>query len=140
MKTVGGFALFLTLFSAGALSQEPEDTPKAQTSADTRVILPNTLPGEAYNVENIELKRDVGTLTLRSGQIAFLAPVMQHTVMAVFAGDGQFHLKPAIPIEEAYLTRLIGTNTVDEKFSSALLVFTDSTFEEITNQAKSGAV
>src|SRR5262245_9969789 len=108
MKTVGGFSLALILFTGFAQAQDPEDTPAAQSSADIRVLLPASVPSEAYNVENIELKRDAGTLTLRSGQISFLAPVMKRTVMAVFAGDGQFQLKPAVPIEEGYLTKLTG--------------------------------
>lgn len=50
-----------------------------------------------YAVQNLELKRDLGTFTFRSGQFSFLSPVMGRTVMAVFTGDGVFHLKPLLP-------------------------------------------
>lgn len=36
------------------------------------LVLRNAAPSETYLVENVELKRDVGTITLRSGQVSFL--------------------------------------------------------------------
>ena len=50
--------------------------------------------------EKVALKRDVGTLTLRTGQITFVTPVLDRAGMAVFSGDGRlrFHSKPSFPL------------------------------------------
>jgi hypothetical protein len=93
--------------------------------------LRSAIPNESYRVENIELKRDVGTLTLRSGSVTFVPPVLNHVTMAVFTGEGRFQLKPAMPLEAQYLQRMTGKSEVDEEFTSAIFYFTDATYEEI---------
>ena len=97
-------------------------------------------PAETYRVDNIELKRDVGTLTLRAGQITFLPPVLNRVSMAVFNGDGRFQLKPAMSIEERHLNLVLGKPEVDETFDSALLCFTDATAEDIRREARTMAL
>src|ERR1700728_384839 len=82
-------------------------SPLANSDANYHALR-NAVPQETYRVENIELKRDVGTITLRTGEITCLAPVMGHVTMALFSGEGRFQLKPAIPIEEAHLNKLLG--------------------------------
>jgi carboxypeptidase family protein/peptidase M1-like protein len=93
---------------------------------------------ETYTVNNLALKRDVGTLTLRSGHVSFLPPVMGRIVRAVFVGDGQLTLTPALPLERGYLRLITEKDTVDEAFDKAVLCFTDDTFEEIKRQAQLG--
>ncbi len=97
--------------------------------------LRSAMPNESYRVENIELKRDVGTITLRSGSFTFVPPVLNHVTMAVFTGEGRFQLKPAMPLEAQYLQRMIGKSEVDEEFTSAIFYFTDATYEEIKKDA-----
>jgi Peptidase family M1 domain len=109
----------------------------AQANADPNYrALRDAAPSETYRVESIQIRRDVGTLTLRSGQITFLAPVLNRISMAVFNGEGRFQLKPAISIEERYLNKLISKSEVDESIESALLSFTDNTLDEIRNAAQ----
>src|SRR5580698_9869623 len=88
-------------------------------------------PSDTYRVENIELKRDVATITLRTGEITFLPPVLGRVAMAVFSGEGRFQLKAEIPIEEAHLSKVLGRPDVDETFDSAMLCFTDDTLAEV---------
>ena len=95
---------------------------------------------ESFNTENIVLQRDVGTLTFKSGEISFLAPVLGRQAVAVFTGEGRFHLKPALPTETARLRFTVGAPEIDEEFDAALLYFTDGTVEEVRGQAKSGPV
>ncbi len=95
---------------------------------------------ESFNTENIVLQRDVGTLTFKSGEISFLAPVLGRQAVAVFTGEGHFHLKPALATETARLWFTIGAPEIDEAFDAALLYFTDGTVEEVRGQAKSGPV
>ena len=64
---------------------------------------------ESYNTENIVLQRDAGTLTFKSGALSLLAPVLGRQAVAVFIGQGRFHLKPALPTETARLWFTIGT-------------------------------
>lgn len=94
---------------------------------------------ETYNVNNLTLKRDVGTLTLRSGRVSFFAPVMGRVVKAVFVGDGSFVLEPAPPLERKYLRLIADRDKVDETFEKAVLCFTDDTYKEIKSQAQAGS-
>jgi len=114
-------------------------SPFANTDANYHTLR-TAAPNESYRVENIELKRDVATITLRTGEITFLPSVLGHVTMAVFSGEGRFQLKPAIPIEEAHLNKVLGKPEVDESFDSALLCFTDATLAEVQSRAKTIAL
>ncbi len=98
-------------------------------------MLRDSAPAEAYRVENIELKRDVSTITLRRGQIVFLPPVLGRVAAAVFVGDGRLQLKAAIALESVNIQKIIGRPDVDEEFTSAVFYFTDNTFDEVKQQA-----
>jgi hypothetical protein len=95
---------------------------------------------ESYHAENIALQRDVATVTFKSGELSFMAPVLGRPAIAVFTGQGHFHLKPALPIEAARLRFVTGAPDVDEDFDAALVYFTDNTLEEVRQQAKAGPV
>jgi hypothetical protein len=92
-------------------------------------------PAAVYRVDNLELKRDVGTLSLQKGQVTFFAPVLGKTVMAVFTGEGTFHLKPVLPVDATCLTSVSGAPEIDETFRSVVLCFTDETADEIRKAA-----
>jgi hypothetical protein len=93
---------------------------------------------ETFTVNNLEIKRDVGTILLRSGHVSFLPPVMGRIVKAVFVGDAQLTLTPATALERGYLRLITEKETVDEAFSKAVFCFTDGTAEEIKRQAQAG--
>ncbi len=95
---------------------------------------------ESFTAENIVLQRDAGTITFKSGELSFQAPVLNRPAVAVFTGQGHFHLKPAVASESARLRFTTGAPEVDEDFDAALLYFTDGTPAEIRSQAKSGPV
>jgi hypothetical protein len=95
------------------------------------------LPGGVYRVENLEIKRDIGTLTFRSGQLSFIAPVLGKTVMAVFTGEGSFRLKPLTSVDANYLKLVSGAPDVDEPFRSVVLCFTDDTAAQIRQASTS---
>lgn len=95
---------------------------------------------ETYAITNLTLKRDVGTLMLRSGQISFLTPVLNRTVTGLFTGEGEFSLTPAFILEQNYLAAITGKDTLTEPFNRMVLCFTDETYAEIKKQAQpSGA-
>ncbi len=109
------------------------------TDANYRALRDGKL-AESFTAENIVLQRDAGTVTLKSGEISFQAPVLGRQAIAVFTGQGRFHLKPAAATESARLRFTIGAAEIDEEFDAALLYFTDNTGEEVRGQAKSGPV
>jgi len=88
-------------------------------------------PREFIRVENIVLRRDAGEIRFRAGVIAFLPPVLGSVAMAVFSGQGTIHLDPAMAIEANYLQMMTENRTFDEEFDTAVLCFTDKTYEEL---------
>jgi len=96
-------------------------------------------PRETFTVNHIILKRDQGTLTLKSGRISFIPPVLGRVTMAAFTGEGEFTLEPAISTEKHHLHLLTNADTVQESFTRMALCFTDGTYEEIRRQAEKGA-
>lgn len=106
----------------------------AQSDVNYRALRDGA-PSENLRAENIELKRDKGSLTLKNGQLSFLAPVLGRPEVAVFTGDGVFRLKPATLIEAQHLARVIGRADIEEAFDSAVLFFTDATYAEVKGQA-----
>jgi hypothetical protein len=105
----------------------------ANSDSNYRALRDGTV-SESYRLENVELNRDVGVFTFRDGQIAFLPPVLNHVTTAAFTGNGRFQMKPAVRIEQQYLHRISGNESVDEEFTSAVLFFTDDTDQEIRKQ------
>lgn len=126
----------------------------AETKAEVTVgakgsIAPNTDPNyralrdgavsETFTVSNLTLKRDVGVITLRSGSISFLPPVLGRVAVGVFVGEGEFNLTPAFWIEQDYLKFVTQKETVNEVFTRATFVFSDDTYQEIKKQGQAAS-
>ena len=58
--------------------------------------------GDYAAVNNLVLRRDAATFTLRSGELYFVPPVEGRVTGAVFVGEGEFSLTP--PVEYENLT------------------------------------
>jgi carboxypeptidase family protein/peptidase M1-like protein len=121
--------------------------PTAEINVRTRgKVVPNTEPryrqtrdqeiAESYTVNNLALKRDVGVFTLTSGTVSFVAPTMDRVVKAVFVGQGEFTLVPAVPVERDHLRQIIEKDSVHETFEKAAFVFTDETYQEIKSKSQ----
>jgi len=82
-------------------------------------------------VNNLQLKRDAGNFTLRSGELYFIAPVEGRVTAAVFIGDGELSLTPPTEIEKNSLKIFTGEGSITEQFTRLVLRFTDKTFEQI---------
>jgi hypothetical protein len=91
---------------------------------------------KVYRVENLTLKRDVGTFTFRSGSFSFLPPVLGRVTTGVFVGDAEFTLEPAFEIATKHLHRIAGVDSVDEEFSAMVVYFTDATFDEVSRHSE----
>lgn len=91
--------------------------------------------GEAVSVNNLVVRRDIGTFQLRSGNVCFLAPVEGKVTGAVFIGDGSFTIDPPIASEKQLLSLLSKEKDFQENFSQLVVRFTDSTYQEIKKVA-----
>ncbi|HEX9929618.1 MAG TPA: M1 family aminopeptidase [Pyrinomonadaceae bacterium] len=96
---------------------------------------PNAFSGEYASVNNLVLKRDAATFTLRSGEMYFLAPAQGKTTGAVFIGDGEISLTPPVNSEKKMLNFFIESPELKEQFSQLVIFFTDETFDEIKKSA-----
>lgn len=136
MSAVKQALLSFAVVSSAILAAAPQASSLAN-SDPAYVSLRSGALKKSYRVSNVTLTRDVGTLVLKTGTVEFLPPVLNRVVIGVFSGDGEFRLKPATSIEESYLKRMTGAGQVNELFRSAVLCFTDETFDEIVKAGQS---
>ncbi len=87
--------------------------------------------GDYAVVNNLQLKRDAGNFTLKSGELYFITPVEERVTAAVFIGDGELSLTPPTEVEKHSLKIFTGEGSITEHFTRLVLRFTDKTFEEI---------
>lgn len=87
--------------------------------------------GVYAKVNNVVLKRDAATFTLRSGELYFLEPVDNRVTGGVFLGEGEMTLTPPNDIEKKSLSIFTNSTTISEPFTQLVLHFTDKTFDEI---------
>src|SRR5579871_2694319 len=107
----------LGLFAPVAMAAEapPAAATGANSDPNYRALRSAAL-AETYRVENVVVKRDVGTFTLKSGEISFIAPVLGSRPIAIFTGDARFRLDPALPVEGQHLELITGLKVFEEDF------------------------
>lgn len=120
----------ITVTATGAAKLGKGDAVYQQLRAHAAALEDFNGPYAAVN--NLVLKRDAATFTLRSGEIYFLPAVEGRTTGAVFIGDGEFSLTPPVENERHSLALFTGQPSITEQFTKLTLRFTDKTFEEIT--------
>lgn len=99
-----------------------------------------SLGGGSATVSNLVLKRDRVQMVF-TGKFYFAAPVDGHVTGVVFLGDGQFSAPlPPSDFEKDNVKRLLGGDNVDSDFSSAILRFSDDTFEQLGQKPAAGAI
>jgi hypothetical protein len=91
---------------------------------------------ETYLIENVVLKRDAGIITLKSGTIRFGPAILGKVTLGVFAGEGEFTLKPPHWMEATHMKRVLNKESIQENFRQLVLCFTDDTYEEIRRSAR----
>ena len=87
--------------------------------------------GSYATVNNLILKRDAATFTLKTGEIYFLAPVENKYTGAVFIGTGEMSMTPPTTAEKNSIRIFTEQDGIVEQFSSLVLRFTDKTYEEV---------
>ena len=131
----GAYLLFL---GGAALANPPQDvTP--ETIADQLKHL-SLDPAQTYKVRELQLTRGGAKIYLSEGILSFLTPVAGQVIGAVFstkdvdAGDAEILALPPNRAERSSLAQFTKSPNLDEHFSSALLLFTDATAEELHDQ------
>ncbi len=117
---------FIALIVAGRGFAQPAGAPQALYDALKAFELQTKA-----SVSNLTLKRDRGEMTF-TGDFYFAAPVNGRVTGAVFIGEGRFRAPaPDIPFEKENLKRFLGEESVDSDFKTAVLRFTDDTYDII---------
>ena len=88
-------------------------------------------PTQSADVNNIEIKRDVGKFILEKGKLFLCAPVNDRVVAAIFQGEGNFKYTPPSKIEQEQLFRFYEKRSLNEKFDQLFFLFADSTYKEL---------
>ena len=130
------FSLLARLPLASAADQAPDNTARFANNDANYLVLRNGVLTQSYEVSDLTLKRDIGVFRLRRGKVSFLAPVLDRITMAVFVGEGEFLLEPAISFERNNLRLITEKDSVSEPFNELVLCFTDDTYGEIKEQVR----
>lgn len=110
----------LILAVATLIAQDPHARYRELTSL-------TPLPDKVAAVHQLVLRRDAAQITLSQGTVYLLSPVGGRTMAAVFRGGGRVVLTPPHAAEQAALTRILGSSTLNDSISEVILLFADST-------------
>ena len=130
------FIIFALLFTAGRLTAVAQQT-DLEFYQELRKF---ELGADSVAVDGLVLQRDRVKLTFTSGRLYFAAPVAGEVRGAVFIGRGQFQADvPNSSFERQHVQRVLNAQAVESDFETAVLRFTDDTFEKIRAGASSQA-
>ncbi|WP_263419622.1 M1 family metallopeptidase [Terriglobus albidus] len=126
----------MALLLPSALSAQ--SSPKLPNSNASYLALRGSLPaGNGVNVQNFDLKREVGLFHFKSGTFYFFAPVAGRTTGAIFVGTGNFEMAPHDPAEKHSLSLILKGDSFQRDFTTLALRFTDDT-EALIRKASIG--
>jgi hypothetical protein len=123
--------LLATLTVTPAAAQAP-----AATYEEVASVLKNwrARSDSAAAVQNLVIRRDAGRFTLEQGTLYLLPPVAGRIVGAVFVGTGTFAFSAPTAIEADQLERFLEKRELAEPLKAAVLLFGDSTMQELERQ------
>ena len=125
MKITSLFLFFCVIAQA--------QTPQQQYNKLMREMLSLAIDEtKTVEVNNLQIKRDVGTFSFRSGTLYALSSINGNVHGALFVGKGTFTCLPPTEIEKKQLYRFYGKDSLVEEFESVFLLFNDSTFTELS--------
>jgi hypothetical protein len=141
MKRLNGkprFRLFCAMLRGGLTLMGLAATafPQASTQIESKAIF-EQLAGlqldrqHVYNIHDINIRRDVVSISFDKGVIGFLPPVNGRVSGAVFMGAGEVVAIPPDATERQQLARYTQSPLFNERFHTAILRFTDNTYDEI---------
>ena len=134
-------ALLAATFAA-APSASAQDDASAKGKDLYERLKAAALAGGVAEARGLVLKRDRAEMTF-DGTFHFAAPVEGRVTCAVFVGEGKFRLEvPPSEFERENVRRLLGADAaaaVESDFKTAVLRFTDDTFEVVGKNRQEGA-
>ena len=87
--------------------------------------------------ENLVLKKAAARIQFKNGTLYALDPVLDHVAGVVFIGEGSFTFEPPAGLEQKQIARFTsGQPRLEETFKEAVLLFTDSTFADLSADAR----
>jgi hypothetical protein len=134
----------LSLFLASALLNAPPLLAQDNLSVKSKEVYDQvkaaSLTNGSAEVRGLALKRDRVVMTF-DGAFYFAAPVEGRVTGAVFIGQGRFYAEvPSSEFEKDNVKRLLGEEIVESDFKTAVLRFTDDTFEQLSQNRQAGGV
>jgi len=134
LRVVKYVLVVLSLFASAGYSQTPDSGKQVYEQ-----IKAFALTGGKADVNTLTIKRDRAQLSF-TGTFYFAAPVNGRVTGAVFIGQGSIRVGvPESKFETENLKRLIKAEQVSTAFTSAVLRFTDDTFDLIGKSKTDGS-
>src|SRR6267378_538813 len=96
------------------------------------------LPDQIAAVSDLVLRRGGAEIVVSRGTLYLLSPVGGRTVGAVFRGAGRITLNPPHPAEQQALRRLIGSDALNDSLDEVILIFSDSTANQLRRRGRAG--
>src|SRR5215475_1717987 len=109
-------SLLILLF--GAITQS--STPSEADGILTQLSKIRLDKKQVYNVRDITIRRDVLTIAMNRGVVAFFEPINEKITGAVFIGSGELVAIPPDPIEKQQIYKFTGTPILNEAFQTAI--------------------
>jgi hypothetical protein len=128
-------ALIFAVFAASASIAAPAEA-DAMLAQLSKIRLDKK---QIYSVRGITLNRDVLSITLNRGALAFTETVDGKVTGAVFLGSGDILAIPTDAVEKQQVFRYTKSALLNEHFETAMFRFTDGTYDEILKQHRSRA-
>ncbi len=88
-------------------------------------------PGQVYLLRHAQLIRDRAKIFFNRGYIGFFTKAAGEITGAVYVGQGEILLIPPTRVEKESLARFIHSPILEERFTVAVLRFTDQTAREL---------
>jgi Peptidase family M1 domain len=85
-------------------------------------------------IKEVSFNRDVGKFKLISGEIYFCRKFNERVSGLYFEGKGEFSFEPPTKIEQEHLFRFYETKEFKTDFNKLLVLFTDSTYNELKDK------
>jgi len=128
-------SLMIAAFAASAAVAAPTEADAMLTQL-SKIRLDKK---QIYTVRDITLNRDVLSISLNRGAVAFTEALDGRVTGAVFIGSGDILAIPPDRIEKQQLFRFTRSALLNEHFETAIFRFSDSTYQEILKEIRSHA-
>lgn len=131
----GGLLAVLSFTPRHLLSQTPATAATYRERLDELMRALPRSDSAARITSPVTIQRDAGRLVFERGTMHLLGTVGGRRMGAVFRGTGRFVFEPSTAVERAELHRWADTTMLDAAFSEVVLLFADSTREQLRQLA-----